>query len=456
MNTRPPQVLVVDDEPDIRQLIGEILGDFDYVVTEVHDAAAARTAVRLQQFDVILLDIWMPGDDGITLLKEWYNAGFKTPVIMLSAHGSIETAVEATRYGAFDYLEKPVSVGRLEITVRNAIRNNQIEVDYTIKSKPTARLDLVGSSEPIATLRSQIKKLSQTESHVLVMGEVGSGRETTARMIHHGRSKDNEPLLALDWLMKDAWQHSIAEALEAAANGTILIRDLHAFDKYGQNQVLGLLNEVNGRRLGGTEESAPSVIATVSGSIYERLESGSLRPELFHRLNETVLQVPPLRERPEDIPELVGSLIDRLTSNGQLPYKRISTGALNCLRNHKWIGNVEELKNVLTKAIQNSSDETIIETEIQSVLEAWTTPEIETLEGADEKSQIFGFPYRQAKENFEREYLRFHLFRSKSLSEVAKVTGLHRASIFRKTRELGIEVTNAEEAKTVSGSDRAS
>jgi len=182
---RSPHILGVADEPDIRQLIGEILVDFGYLVTEVHDAAAARAATRAQSFDAVLLDIWMPGDDGITLLKEWYKDGFTTPVIMLSAHGSIETAVEATRHGAYDYLEKPVSVGRLEITVRNAIRNSQTPLEYTIKSKPVEQVNLIGSSTIISTLRSQIKKLARSRTNLIIIGEFGSGRESAARMLHH-------------------------------------------------------------------------------------------------------------------------------------------------------------------------------------------------------------------------------------------------------------------------------
>ncbi len=441
VNSRPPQVLVVDDEPDIRQLIGEILSDFNYVVTEVHDAAAARTAVRLQQFDAILLDIWMPGDDGITLLKEWHDAGFATPVIMLSAHGSIETAVEATRYGAYDYLEKPVSVGRLEITVRNAIRNSRVPVEYTIKSKPAARVEMVGSSEEISDLRSQIKKISQLPANVIIIGEIGSGRATAARMLHHERGKDAGTFKTLDWQLKETWQQSIPEVLEETADGTLLIRDVHTYDKYGQNQILGLLDAVADRRSSESDCSAPDIAVTATASIHERMRQGKLRPELIYRLNESSLQVPPLRERLKDIPELVGYLVDQFSRAGDLPYKRISTAALNCLRNHRWEGNVEELKNVLLKAIQNTSAETISDSDISAVLETWETPEIESLDEVEDGSQIFGLPYREATDNFEREYLRYHLLRCKTLKEVAAVTGLHRASIFRKTRDHGIEIT---------------
>lgn len=439
MNSRSPQILVVDDEPDIRQLIGEILSDFDYAVTEVHDAAAARTAVRLQNFDAILLDIWMPGDDGITLLKEWHDAGFTTPVIMLSAHGSIETAVEATRYGAYDYLEKPVSVGRLEITVRNAIRNNQVPSNYTIKSKPAVRVNLVGSSSAISSLRNQIKRLSQSETNVLIIGEVGSGRQTAARLLHHDRGMDIKKFTVLNWLMKELWQQSIPDALDAAAGGTLLIRDIHAYDKYSQNQVLGLLSEVSDRRSSGDADSAPCIVATADSSIHARMEAGKLRPELFYRFNENILYVPPLRDRPEDIPELVGHLTNKFSQSGEFPYKRISTAALNFLRNHTWNGNVEELKNVLLKAIQNTGGETIDDAEIQSLLESLDAPQTDTLDEDVGVARIFSFPFREAKEHFEREYLRYHLLRSASLNEVAEVTGLHRASIFRKMQAFGIE-----------------
>ncbi len=440
MSTKPLKILVVDDEPDIRQLIGEILTDFDYAVTEVHDAAAARTAVRLQQFDAILLDIWMPGDDGITLLKEWHDANFETPVIMLSAHGSIETAVEATRYGAFDYLEKPVSIGRLDITVRNAVSSREVSTKHRVTRKSDAQVDLVGSSPAIATLRGEINKLSQARSDVFVIGEVGSGRTTVSRMIHHDRGNDRKSLIILDWQTKEIWQRTISDAIEEAKHGSILIRDIHTYDRYAQNQVLGLHNEIIERRFRG-DDSASAIFATTTESIYQRIKEGKFRPELFHRLNESVIRVPSLRDRLQDIPELVGYLVDKFSKSGELPYKPISTAALNCLRNHTWNGNVEELKNVLRKVIQGASVETISDEEVRTVLESWDEPAIESLETVEDGSQLFGLPFREAKDNFEREYLRFHLQRSKSLTEVAAATGLHRASIFRKTRDLGIEET---------------
>ncbi|MYI88965.1 MAG: sigma-54-dependent Fis family transcriptional regulator [Gammaproteobacteria bacterium] len=446
MNTKPPHILVVDDEPDIRQLIGEILTDFDYVVTEVHDAAAARTAVRLQEFDAILLDIWMPGEDGITLLKEWYDSDFEIPVIMLSAHGSIETAVEATRYGAFDYLEKPVSIGRLDITVRNALSSREVSTKHSISRKSDTQVDLVGSSPAIATLRGEINRLSLARSDVFVIGEVGSGRTTVSRMIHQERGSDRNSLIVLDWQTKEIWQRSISDAIEEAKHGSILIRDIHTYDRYGQNQVLGLLNEIIERRV-KDDDGAPAIFATTTESIYQLIKEGRFRPELFHRLNESVIRIPSLRDRLQDIPELVGYLVDKFSRSGELPYKPISTAALNCLRNHTWNGNIEELKNVLRKVIQGTSVETISDEEVRTVLETWDEPAIESLETTEDGSQLFGLPFREAKDNFEREYLRYHLQRSKSLTEVAAATGLHRASIFRKTRDLGIEETVSSQVK---------
>lgn len=455
MNTRSPQILVVDDEPDIRQLIGEILSDFDYSVTEVHDAAAARTAVRLQKFDAVLLDIWMPGDDGITLLKEWHSAGFPTPVIMLSAHGSIETAVEATRYGAYDYLEKPVSVGRLQITLRNALRNSQVPRDYTISSKPV-RVDAVGSSSAMSALRTQIKRLSHSETNVLILGEVGSGRETAARLLHHDRGMDAKKFKVLNWLMKELRDQSVHDELEAAAGGTLLIRDIHVYDKYSQNQILGLLGEVSDRRSRGEADSAPCIVATSDSSIRVRMQSGRLRPELYYRFNENILHVPPLRDRPEDIPELVGHLTNKFSQSEEFPYKRISTAALNALRNHTWKGNVEELKNVLLKAMQNTGGEMIGETEILSLLEAVEAPQADALDEDAGLSRIFAFPFREAKDHFEREYLRHYLQQCTSLTEVAELTGLHRASIFRKMQALGIESSAGGRMKPRQNSDSES
>ncbi len=440
MNTVKSKVLVVDDEPDIRQLIGQILEDFDYRVTEVHDADAARRAVRFEKFDAILLDIWMPGDDGITLLQEWYEAKLPTPVIMLSAHGTVETAVAATKFGAYDYLEKPVSAGRLEITVRNAV-NQGIRVgddSHAIEAR-FSKAEIIGSSTKISGLRNQIRNATKTNANVLIVGEPGSGRETTARVIHQSSADDERPLIVVDWLTSDNSTQPVSELVEEAANGTLLFLDLQAYDSHDQNRVLGLLHAISNLS-SKQKNSSPRLIATSTIAIHKLLQSGEFRPEVFLRISELTIQIPALREHAEDVPELVGYYTDYLNQTENLKYRSYSTAALNRMRNHPWHGNVSELINVLRQIMVSDCAEIVAGPEIQPFLSEMEFVEKAALSKTSGSRRLYKLPYKAAKEIFERDYLLYHLKNSPSYTEIAKKTGLHRSSLFRKIRDHEIQI----------------
>ena len=435
------RVLVVDDEPDVRLLLGQVLTDFGYVVTEAHDAAAARTAVRLEQFDAVLLDVWMPGDDGITLLKQWKEANMQTPVVMLSAHGSIEIAIEATRYGAYDYLEKPVGAGRLEITMRNAVsKKARRAVSIDSKLKPLVKTRLIGSSVMMKSLRSQIKNVTATEANVLIVGEPGTGKSTVAQMIHEASGNSDDPFIVLDWVAGEGIGTPVSELLDAVKNGTLLIRDLQAYDGFNQSRILGLLNKISSEYSNAGESTKPRVIATTSPIIKAKLESGQLTPEVYYRLSNLTIEVPALRQHPEDIPELVGYMSDQFNQRDNIQYKRVSTAALNSLRNHDWPGNVQELKSVLLRAILMRHDETITSTDIESLLEHVYIVNTDNDAGMENGAIWFSLPLRDAKDQFERDYLIHNLKQYNTYTETAKSCGLHRSSLFRKIREHGIKI----------------
>lgn len=442
MNLEKKRILVVDDERDIRELIADILSDYDYAVTTVHDAAAARSAVRLNHFDAILLDIWLPGTDGITLLKEWSDRGdFDTPVIMMSAHGTVQTAVEAVRLGAYDYLEKPVSAGRLEITVKNAMRTG------TVKSSPVEagvvnkrELQLVGSSKIMRSLRQQIEVVASVSSNVLIVGEPGSGKRTLARMIHDAQSADGAPFIMLDWLLTDDDSRPISDLLSEASGGTLLIPDLHVYDGHRQNIILGMINTRSEMSAQADSPVMPRLIATVADSVYSAVENGQFRREILNRLGEMSVEVPALRQYSEDMPELVGYLTDLLSQTENLRYKQFSTAALNRLRNHTWTGNLSELITVLRQALVEGDNETIVDTDIEPLLTERAVPQIHTVHRSEDE-YYFALPFREARAQFERTYLLRNLRRFKSYTELAQMTGLHRTSLFRKLREHGIEVT---------------
>ena len=447
MTSNRYRILVVDDEPDIRQLIGQLLTDDDYFVTEVHDAAAARTAVRLESFDAILLDIWMPGIDGITLLKEWKDANLDIPVIMMSAHGSIDTAVEATRLGALDFLEKPFSSGRLSVTVRNAVSSrHQKTSQLPVVEKQSDKTKMVGSSIVMKVLREQIRDVAATNCKVMVTGESGSGRKLVGRLIHESRFDPDSSFVVLDWLANPPRRETVSKVLESAMNGTLLIPSLDAYDGYTQTRLLGLLNEIDSMDP-DSGNSVPTIITTVSSDIKSRLESGEIRSDIYQLLSELTIEVPPLRQRPEDIPELVGYLSDRFSQNENLPYKRVSTAALNVLRNHTWNGNVQELKNVLHQTVLYGSDEMITGVDIEVQIEQ------SKIESASHSSALrfsdaeLMLPFRDARDQFERRYLLHNLKICSTFTEMAGRTGLHRSSLFRKLKEHGIEIVPSGEAQ---------
>ncbi len=441
MVTGKNHILVVDDELDIRELVADILEDYGYAVTTVHDASAASSAVRLGQFDAILLDIWLPGKDGITLLKEWGEQNdFNTPVVMMSAHGSVQTAVEAVRLGAYDYLEKPVSAGRLEITLRNAVMSGSVRIDKAeTVATDRAELKLVGTSKIMQMLREQIEVVSSTNSNVLVVGEAGSGKRTVARLIHNARHDEEVPFIVLDWLSSQEDDLTVSDLMAEAKNGTILISDIHAYDGHRQNKLLGIISTLSELSVQSSPEDLPRIIATVSDTIDAVVENGQFRPEILNRIAGMTVNVPALREYSEDIPELVGYFTDFLNQSEKLRYKRFSTGALNCMRNHSWGGNLSELISVLRQVLAGGINETVSDIDIAPLLVERAVPQEQVMSDNGEEF-YYSLPFRDARAQFERAYLLRNLKRFDSYTDLAQMTGLHRSSLFRKLKEHGIEV----------------
>ena len=435
-------ILVVDDELDIRELVADILEDYGYAVTTVHDASAASSAVRLNRFDAILLDIWLPGKDGITLLKEWgEQADFDTPVVMMSAHGSAQVAVESVRLGAYDYLEKPVSAGRLEITLRNAVKSGSVGAD---KKKPVAtvkaRLHLVGTSKLMQSLSQQIEVVASTSANVLIVGAVGSGKRTVAQMIHNTSNDEEVPLIVLDWLESEDENLDVSNLIAEARNGTILIPDIHTYEGCRQNILLDFISAFSVMSAQDSAGDLPRIIATVSDTIDTAVESGRFRPEILNRIAEIKVNVPALREYTEDIPELVGYFTDFLNQSENLRYKQFSTAALNCMRNHSWGGNLSELISVLRQVLAGGSNDTVSDIDIKPLLVERAVPLKQIVSDSGDEF-FYSLPLRDARAHFERAYLLRNLKRFNSYSDLAQMTGLHRTSLFRKLREHGIELS---------------
>jgi two-component system nitrogen regulation response regulator NtrX len=445
-----PYILVIDDEPDIRELVKEILDDEGYSVAIAENAEAARQARRARRPDLILLDIWMPDTDGISLLKEWADGDSDdAPVIMMSGHGTVETAVEATRLGAYDFLEKPLSIAKLLLTVRNALENAQLrQENIGLKRDVVSVTEPIGRGANMQALREQAKRIAQHETPVLITGESGSGKELFARFIHaqSNRRAGNFVRVAGSGLVGDAASVELfgAEegssihygALERANGGTLFLEDVADIDAALQGRLLSALGHASFVRTSGHEpvELNTRLIAATSRDLARLVETGKFREDLFYHLNVVPLQVPPLRDHREDIPELLEFYADNVVSQENLAYRRFTVAGQNRLRNYTWPGNIRELKNVVQRLFILGSGTEIDLQEIEIALgEAPRTEAAATFSD-------FSLPLKEARERFERAYLEHQIrLNGGSVSKVAKSAGMERTHLYRKLRALGID-----------------
>lgn len=429
------RVLVVDDEPDIGELLREILEDEGYAVTVARDAASARRSRLQEPPDLALLDIWMPDVDGITLLKEWQAGDVaRFPVIMMSGHGTIETAVESTRLGAFDFVEKPLSLAKLLATVRAALAGGGAAEAPAGARGPRRRTELVGTSQPLADLRDRIARLAASELPLLVCGEPGAGKRTVARLVHEQGSRAGGPWVEFDVGRVgadgiEAGLFGADGAWQQAAGGSLAILDLAELD--GRTQAL--LAE---RLADPGDPAAPRLIGLSAEDLQQRVEQRRFRSDLFHALNAAVVRVPPLRDHAEDVPELITHFVTRLVEGEGLPYRRFSVAAQNRLRNHDWPGNVAELA-ALVQRVLSLGDASQVEVAAVEQALAELRPQLSV--PATAMPLPLDLPLREARDAFERAYLQHQLrLAGGRIGELARRVGMERTHLYRKLRSLGI------------------
>jgi len=448
-----PHILVVDDEPDIRTLVQEILEDEDYTVTVAEDGTAAHQALRDRRPDLMLLDIWMPDRDGISLLKEWtQNDGLPCPVIMMSGHGTVETAVEATRLGAYDFLEKPLSMAKLLLTIEHALETDKLRQEYAgLKRRTVIAQEPIGHSAVMQRLREQVKRIAQHDTWVLITGEAGSGRETFSRYLHAQSPRKERPFVDLgvsaiahnnaarELFGTEEGERTHYGSLEQAAGGTLLLEEVADMDLQVQGQLLGALDTGSFLRVGGSEPVRIDVriIAVTQRRLEEEVRSGRFRDDLFYHLNVVPLHIPPLREHNEDLPELLNHYVDYFATHERLPYRRFSIGAQNFMRNYNWPGNVRELKNLVQRILILGAGDEISRDEVETALGATLAIPSEPPEGM----VSFDQPLREAREQFERAYLEYQMAKHDgNVSKLAKEAGMERTHLYRKLRSLEIGV----------------
>jgi len=450
------QVLVVDDEPDIRQLVQEILEDEGYSVKVAKDGESARQAYARQKPDLVLLDIWMPDIDGISLLKEWSSAGsLESQVVIMSGHGTLETAVEATRLGAFDFIQKPLSLAKLLATVRKALDSRPHARTPEVTQQQAQHLEPVGNSPVMQLLRNSARQAAGNASPVMITGESGSGRETLARYIHH-LSPGSGALVTLDhsqasgenarsYLFGSVSNGQATEGLlDKAAGGVLFIPKL-------QNLPLNTLelfsNAIEAKGYtpeGGTglKPLACRIICSAADNLEQLVKEKRLPGPLYFHLNVLPLKVPALRERPEDIPELIRYFSDWFSNHENLPYRSFPVSIQNRMRNHSWPGNVRELRNLVQRLLVLGREGEVSVQEVEEALNQ-STASMDTAAGGHEglyDDGLFDLPLREAREQFERDYLTYQLKKAGgSVGKLSDSVGMERTHLYRKLRSLGID-----------------
>ncbi len=367
------KVLVVDDERAIRRTLCEILEFEKYTVEEAVDGLEAVTKVETTQYDVIIMDIKMPKMDGLEALDKIQSIAPDTPVIMISGHGTIETAVDAVKKGAFDYISKPPDLNRLLITVRNALDKSSLVQETKVLKKKINKLrvpPIIGDTLPITRVKEEIERVAPTEARVLIMGPNGSGKELVARWIHEYSMRSSGQLIEVNCAAipselieselfgheKGAFTSAIKQRLgkfELANGGTLFLDEIGDMSLSAQAKVLRALQESSIVRVGGDKEIKVNVrvVAATNKDLRKEIEAKRFREDLFHRLAVIVINVPSLKDRSEDVPLLVEHFIDLICDEYGTPPKRVTAGALNLLKSLDWTGNIRELRNVVERLI---------------------------------------------------------------------------------------------------------
>ena len=446
-----PTILVVDDEAGVRSALSGVLRDEGYVVEAVESGEACLDRVARAPYDVIILDIWLPGMDGLTTLGRLHERRVDAPVVMISGHGNIESAVRAIKMGAFDFVEKPLSLDKTVLVVKNALRQRHLEAENrALRATVDRRLTMVGESYVMAQLREQVAMAAPTNGRVLIYGENGTGKEMVARTIHALSRRRAGPFIEVNCAaipeelieselfghMKGAFTGATGDRrgkFELADGGTLFLDEIGDMSLKTQAKVLRALQEQIVEPVGGTASVKVDVrvIAATNKELPSEIRAGHFREDLYFRLNVIPIFVPPLRDRDTDIPLLAEHFMAEFAREyGRRP-KRLDPGAAAGLRSYRWPGNVRELRNVIERLMIMVPGDTI------------TLSDLAFLEGgavaAAEPPGAPALPLHEARERFEKEYiLRALASQNGNISRTAEVLGVERSNLYRKMRAFGI------------------
>src|SRR5919112_3767773 len=449
------EVLVVDDEADIRELVSGVLEDEGYAVRTAADSGTTLDAVDERRPSMVLLDVWLQGSrlDGLQLLQEIKRRDPTIPVLMISGHGNLDTAVAAVREGAIDFIEKPFEAERLIYLVDRATEAQRLRRENeTLRLQVGHEDQLHGSSVAINTVRATLKRVAPTGSRVLISGPPGVGKEIAARMIHQWSPRARAPFIVLSAAMmspdrvEEELFGSEAEGamrpglLEHAHGGTLFLDEIADMPLTTQAKILRVLTDQSYTRVGGQRPVKVDVrvLSATSRNLQDEIAAGRFREDLFYRLNVVPVRLPPLRERREDIAEIASHFLARLAAERRLPTPNVSEDTLAALQTYDWPGNVRQLRNVVERTLILAPAERIACIEVDLL-----PPEVldnhNVMGGGGTAMAIMGSPLREARESFEREYLKIQIRRfSGNISRTASFIGMERSALHRKLKALGI------------------
>ncbi len=443
-----PVVLIVDDEGSIRESLSEIFKDEGYYVFTSSSGEEAVELVKEQNPDLIFLDIWLPGIDGIQTLEEIKGLKPDIPIIMISGHGNIELAVKATKMGAYDFLEKPLSLERVLLVANRALEKQALEKEYkTLKQDLTKRYRLIGTSPKITFLKEQIEMASQSNSRVLIMGESGSGKELVARVLHEKSKRASKPFVEVncaaipqELIESELFGHEKGSftgaferkkgKFELADGGTLFLDEVGDMSLSAQSKVLRVIETQEFQRVGGSRNIKVDVwiIGATNKDLREEVRKGNFREDLLFRLDVIPIIVPPLRERKEDIPELVEYFIDYFASEYRQRPKKITSEAIDILKSYDWPGNIRELRNVIERLVIMTPSETISARDI--------------VIGEPTKEDYLSFAtLREARDAFEKIFITKKLEENNwNISKTAEKLQIERSNLHKKIKAYNIRI----------------
>lgn len=456
-----PLILIVDDEAGVRSSLAGVLRDEGYQVDTVDSGEACLEQVKRKSYDVLLLDIWLPGLDGLDTLEQLRtragSIGFEAEVVMISGHGSIEHAVRATKLGAFDFIEKPLSLEKTVLVVRNALRQRQLEIENrALRARVDRRYVIVGESVPVGRLREQIAMAAPTNGRVLISGENGTGKELVARHIHLLSQRRDGPFIEVncaaipeELIESELFGHSrgaftgaVADRrgkFELANSGTLFLDEIGDMSVKTQAKVLRALQEQVVEPVGGQHSVRVDVrvLAATNKDLLEEIRGGRFREDLFFRLNVIPIHVPPLRERGDDVVVLARHFVGDVAREYGRRLKVLSPEAEAVLRAFRWPGNVRELRNVIERVMIMVPGETITAADLAFL---GVTAPAHLRPGAESLPHPTLAPLYTARDDWEREYIRVALAACDgNISRTADVLGVERSNLYRKMKGLGLE-----------------